>query len=173
MNPRLPPHFQLIHNTEAMKDDPGEESIIQALTGGLEWPRFVLEGPGDDAALLQDGQVLTTDLMVEEVHFDHKVSPEDLAWKLLAINASDVAACGATPTWALLSLALPQPLDGQWSERFALAFRESAKSLGVALIGGDTTRSPGPKILNLAMAGKCDGNPLLRSGASPQEHVGC
>ena len=93
-----------------MKDDPGEESIIQALTGGLEGPKFVLAGPGDDGALLQDGQVLTTDLMVENVHFDDAISPEDLAWKLLAINASDVAACGATPSWALLSVALPQPL---------------------------------------------------------------
>jgi len=134
-------------------------------------PQWVNTGPGDDAAILSDGQVLTTDMMVQEVHFDDSISPESLAWKLVAVNASDVAACGARPTWTLLSIALPDPLDRSWVERFSLAFNQRLKTLGIALVGGDTTRSPGPMVLNLCMAGQLEHAALLRSSAEPDQDI--
>lgn len=143
----------------------GENFVIRALTQGLVNPPWVKTGPGDDAAILADGQVLTTDMMVQGVHFDEAISPEALAWKLLAVNASDIAACGAHPTWVLLSIALPEPLDQGWVERFSKAFGDRIQTLTIALIGGDTTRSPGPLVLNLCMAGKLSGGALLRTGA--------
>lgn len=153
------------------KKQNGEAFVIQAFTDGSTLPSWVKTGPGDDAAILEDGQVLTTDMMVQGVHFDEAISPEALAWKLLAINTSDVAACGARPTWAMLSIALPEPLDQAWIERFSQAFQRRLLTLNIALIGGDTTRSPGPLILNLCVAGKLEGTALLRSGASPKEDI--
>ena len=161
---------QISHNG-AMKDDPGESSVISALTDSAALPAWVLHGPGDDAAILENGQVLTTDLMVEDVHFDSRISPEDLAWKLLAVNASDVAACGARSSWALLSIALPEPLDNDWVNRFSQAFKSHLATLKIALIGGDTTRSPKRKMLNLCLCGQLESAPLLRSSASPNEDV--
>jgi thiamine-monophosphate kinase len=90
---------------------------------------------------------------------------------LLAVNASDIAACGAHPTWALLSIALPDPLDRAWVERFSKAFGHRLQTLNIALIGGDTTRSPGSLVLNLCMAGKLVGDPLLRTGAQPGDDI--
>jgi thiamine-monophosphate kinase len=153
------------------KKQNGEAFVIQAFTDGYTLPPWVKTGPGDDAAILDDGQVLTTDMMVQGVHFDESISPEALAWKLLAINTSDVAACGAHPTWAMLSIALAEPLDETWIKRFSQAFQRRLLALNIALIGGDTTRSSGPLILNLCVAGKLDGPPLLRSGASPKEDI--
>jgi thiamine-monophosphate kinase len=153
------------------KDDRGESFVIGALTGKQPLPSWVRTGPGDDAAILEDGQVLTTDLMVQGVHFDEAIPPESLAWKLVAVNASDVAACGARPTWALLSIALPEPLDRDWVDRFSQAFVSRLTELNIALIGGDTTRSSGPILLNLAMAGQLVRKPLLRSTAGPDEDL--
>ena len=59
-----------------MKDDPGEASVISALTDSVDLPTWVLQGPGDDAAILDNGQVLTADLLIEGVHFDHGIQPE-------------------------------------------------------------------------------------------------
>jgi thiamine-monophosphate kinase len=153
------------------KKESGEDFVIRALTADQPNPSWVKTGPGDDAAILADDQVLTTDMMVQDVHFDQTLSPEDLAWKLIAVNASDVAACGALPTWAMLSIALPEPLDRTWSNRFSKAFRLRLGTLDIALIGGDTTRSSGPLVLNLCMAGKLNGPALLRSGAQASDDI--
>ncbi|MEC7241355.1 MAG: thiamine-phosphate kinase [Myxococcota bacterium] len=154
-----------------MKDDPGEASVIAALTDSVTLPDWVRHGPGDDAAILDDGQVLTTDLLVEGVHFDHRIGPEQLAWKLVAVNASDVASCGARSTWALLSIALPNPIDSEWLNRFSGALKHHLSELGIALIGGDTTRSPHTKVINLCLSGTLESAPLLRSTAGPDEDI--
>lgn len=154
-----------------MKDDPGEASVISALTDSVDLPTWVLQGPGDDAAILDNGQVLTADLLIEGVHFDHRIQPEQLAWKLVAVNASDVAACGARPTWALLSIALPRPIDEEWLSRFSTALKRHLSELGIALIGGDTTRSLRDKMVNLTLCGSLSAPPLLRSTAAPQQDI--
>ena len=154
-----------------MKDDPGEASVIAALTDSVDLPSWVLHGPGDDAAILDNGQVLTADLLVEGIHFDDRITPEQLAWKLVAVNASDVAACGARPTWALLSIALPHPIDTNWLGRFSRALKTHFSDLGIALIGGDTTRSPRDKMVNLSLCGTLESSPLLRSTAAPQQDI--
>ncbi len=122
-------------------------------------------GPGDDAAVLEDGTVLTCDAMIEGVHWDGRHGPEDVGWKLAACNASDVAACGARPTWALLALAVPRPLDRGWVSAFARGLGAGLARFGLGLLGGDTTASPGPRVASLTAAGQLVGPALLRSGA--------
>ena len=105
----------------------------------------VVVGIGDDAALLQPppGELLAvaTDTLNIDVHFPSDTAPADIGWKALAVNLSDLAAMGARPAWATLSLSLPAA-DAAWLERFLDGFLALADAHGVALVGGDTTRGP-------------------------------
>ncbi|MEY4719370.1 MAG: hypothetical protein RL563_1988, partial [Pseudomonadota bacterium] len=102
-------------------------------------------GIGDDCALLtlpsECELALTTDTMVEHVHFLSDVEPEALGHKLLAVNLSDLAAMGADPIAVTLALTLPR-VDESWLGAFAAGFLSLAKRFNVDLIGGDTTAGP-------------------------------
>lgn len=102
-------------------------------------------GIGDDAAILTPPPghelVVSTDTLVEGVHFSASTGARDLGWKALAVNLSDLAAMGATPAWALLALTLPQA-DRAFVADFADGFAELAAQHRVALVGGDTTSGP-------------------------------
>jgi thiamine-monophosphate kinase len=122
----------------------GEFDLIAILRDRVAIARAdVRLGIGDDAAILAAPAghqlVMTTDTLVGGVHFPHSTRPEDIGWKSLAVNLSDLAAMGATPAWVLLSLTLPDA-DRSFVERFADGFAELASQHHVALIGGDTTR---------------------------------
>ncbi len=124
-------------------------------------------GGGDDAALFRPSighqVVVSTDMLVEGRHFLPDAEPAALGWKTLAVNLSDIAAMGATPRWALLSLALPA-VDEDWIARFAAGLHECADHFDVDLIGGDTTR--GPLTLNVTALGElATGTAICRSGA--------
>lgn len=132
-----------------------------------------LLGVGDDAALIlpKPGMTLavTSDTLVEGTHFLPAVAPEDLGWKTLAVNVSDLAAMGAQPRWALLALSLPAA-DEVWLSAFAQGFFACAESFGVELIGGDTTR--GPLTLTVTLLGEVPpGLMLTRSGARPGDEI--
>ena len=105
----------------------------------------VILGIGDDAALLRvpEGHelVLSTDTLIAGVHFPIGTSAEDIGWKALAVNLSDLAAMGAEPTWMSLALTLPEA-DEAWLDGFLDGFCELADQHRVALVGGDTTRGP-------------------------------
>ena len=105
---------------------------------------------GDDAALVRARPgmqlAISTDMLVAGTHFLPDTDAEDLGWKTLAVNVSDLAAMGAEPRWALLALALPAA-DEAWIAGFARGLFACADAFGLDLIGGDTTRGP----LNLAV----------------------
>jgi thiamine-monophosphate kinase len=144
--------------------DSAEARIIhRALQGGYSARSGLLVPPGDDAAVLPDGWVLTTDHMVEGIHFDHRLSGADVGYKLVAVNVSDLAAMGARPSWALLNLAVPA--DDAWTLAFTDGLAEGLLRWGIDLIGGDTTRSPGPRFAGLTLAGRAPGPVLRRTGA--------
>ncbi len=107
-------------------------------------PNAIL-GVGDDAALLPvtPGKVLavSTDMLVSGRHFFADADPYLLGRKSLAVNLSDMAAMGARPRWATLSLALPDA-DANWLAPFSNGFYSMAGEYGVELIGGDTTKGP-------------------------------
>jgi thiamine-monophosphate kinase len=124
-------------------------------------------GVGDDCALLQPAPgmqlAVSTDLLVEGRHFLSTVDPRRLGHKALAVNLSDLAACGAQPLAFTLSLALPQ-VDAAWLGAFAQGLFALADAHGCELVGGDTTR--GPLAINITVFGEVPGGQaLLRSGA--------
>lgn len=130
-------------------------------------------GVGDDAALmaLTPGMVLavSTDMLVAGRHFFADADPRLLGRKTLAVNLSDMAAMGATPRWATLSLALPQA-DEAWLGAFAGGFFEMAERFSVDLVGGDTTG--GPLNLCVTIMGEVPaGMALRRSGARAGDDV--
>lgn len=127
----------------------------------------VVLGIGDDAALLTvpAGRelVVAVDTLVDGVHFPRHTAPADIGWKALAVNLSDLAAMGASPAWALLSLTLPDA-DAEFVEAFAEGFAQLAAPHRLALVGGDTTR--GPLSVSVTVHGFVPaGQALLRSGA--------
>ncbi|MES2639847.1 MAG: thiamine-phosphate kinase [Myxococcota bacterium] len=141
--------------------DPGEDWVIDRLTTRTALPAGLRVGIGDDAALFDDGRILTVDTMVEGVHWDDKLTPADVGWKLVAVNVSDIAAMGGRPTYALLALSLPSPLDRAWVDAFAGGLHAACARWGVALVGGDTTRAP-VRTASLTVGGHAS-RPVLRS----------
>lgn len=130
-------------------------------------------GIGDDAALLEvpagHELAVSTDVLVEGVHFIAGTDPADIGFKSLAVNLSDMAAMGAEPRWATLALTLPAA-DETWLSGFAAGFRELALRFDVALVGGDISR--GPLSINVQIMGVVPrGTALRRDGARPGDHV--
>jgi thiamine-monophosphate kinase len=134
-------------------------------------------GIGDDAAVLAvpEGQelLLTTDLLVEGVHFAlDGLRAEDLGWKSLAVSVSDIAAMGGRAAHAVVSVALRPEQTGDFADGLLAGLLRCAERYGVALVGGDTTRSPGPVVVNVALTGfAARGRAVLRSGARPGDAI--
>lgn len=147
-----------------------EQQIIDLLLGGPLDARRGLSAPGDDAVLAPGGAVVSVDTMVEGVHFDHRLSAADVGWKLVAVNASDIGACGRRPAWALLALSLPRD-DGAWLAGFATGLRAALARWSIDLLGGDTTRSPGPRFASLTIGSPPTGPAVSRSGARPGDDL--
>ncbi|MDN5849958.1 MAG: thiamine-phosphate kinase, partial [Nitrococcus sp.] len=128
----------------------------------------VILGVGDDAALVapRSGRclALSLDTLVAGVHFPIDAPVEDIGYKSLAVNLSDLAAMAAEPAWLLLALTLPQA-DPDWLERFARGLTALANETGMALIGGDISRGQAVAI-TVQVAGYVD-RPLRRDGARP------
>jgi thiamine-monophosphate kinase len=116
--------------------------------------RTAMLGVGDDCALVRVpadlALAVTTDMLIEGTHFLPESDPTRLGHKALAVNLSDLAAMGADPRWATLSLALPEA-DERWLESFARGLFDLAERYGVELIGGDTTR--GPRAISITALG--------------------
>ena len=147
----------------------GEFDLIERFFSRDAGRADVLLGVGDDAALLQvpPGQALVaaTDTLVEGRHFLSDAPAESVGHQALAVNLSDLAAMGAAPAWALLSLSLPGS-DAAWLEPFASGLYALAERHGVALVGGDTVR--GPRVVTVTALGFVEaGQALRRSGARP------
>jgi thiamine-monophosphate kinase len=128
----------------------------------------------DDAAILQArGQdlVVTTDAIVEGVHYLASDPPDTVARKALRTNLSDLAAKGATPAGFVLTLAL-RTADESWLEPFARALGEDANSFACPLLGGDTVSTPGPVTISITAFGRVpEGTMVRRSGAEPGDQI--
>jgi thiamine-monophosphate kinase len=149
--------------------DPGEQDVIAALTPGGPPGKGVVLGIGDDAAVLDGGALVTVDTMVEGVHWDSRLSAADVGWKLVAVNVSDIAAMGGTPTWAVLALSVPSPLDRAWIADFASGLHAACRRWGVQLVGGDTTRGA-QRTVSLTLGGVAR-SPVTRAGGRPDDDI--
>jgi thiamine-monophosphate kinase len=135
-------------------------------------------GIGDDAAVIRQfsGQetVITADLLVEDIDFRLKTTtPWLLGHKALAVSLSDIAAMGARPRYALLSLGVPSRIwDSSFVDKFYEGFLALAEQYGVALIGGDVSRTPQHVVIDSIVLGETErAHSILRSGARPHDHI--
>jgi len=159
----------------------GERALIRRITTRLaaSLPRrpWVHVGPGDDAAVLAPERgaydVLTTDAVVDGVHFDRTFVPlEAVGHRALAVNLSDLAAMGAHPRAALLSFVLPESLDAVEIDRLLDGLLPLASAHGVAIVGGNITRTTGPLVIDVTAIGTARPRTVLtRDGARPGDEV--
>jgi len=151
---------------------PGAEfDLIRSfLDAGAALPPGVVVGPGDDAAVLEGGWVVSTDLSVEDVHFRRAwLTDEEIGYRAAAAALSDLAAMGARPTAVLVSTAASR--DGAVDlPAVQRGVRAAAASVGAAVVGGDLSASPGPLFLDLVVLGRAD-RPVLRSGSRAGDEV--
>jgi thiamine-monophosphate kinase len=153
----------------------GEQEMIAAIRKralGTGWRKkgILSLGIGDDCAILRPRRnqevVVTTDLSLENVHFHRQWHPpESVGHRCLARGLSDLAAMGARPEAAFLSLALPEELTGEWVERFFNGLMGLAERCQVPLAGGDTAKAPMVIADIVLVGGVPKGEALLRSGA--------
>jgi thiamine-monophosphate kinase len=130
---------------------------------------------GDDTAVVRApaGTILfTTDIMVEGVHFDLSLTgPEDLGYKAMAVNVSDVAAMGGTPRRAVAAIGVRPGIEMEWLERLYNGMRECAGEFDAAVVGGDVSRSE-CLVISVALIGNPAGRlVVLRNGARPGDAI--
>lgn len=157
---------------EEIVKDVGEFGLIDRIAKDLIYrPELVVIGSGDDGAVYRVpagyDQVISTDTMVEGIHFIKKtMRPSDVGYKLCASNFSDMAAMGADAIGFVISAALPEQLPVSWVESLYEGIRECCSSYRVNLLGGDVTGSPGGVILTGTVVGMVPkGCAVTRSGA--------
>jgi thiamine-monophosphate kinase len=136
-------------------------------------PPWVRVGIGDDAAVVEPArnrlEVLSVDALVEGVHFDRRFTPADaIGHRALAINLSDLAAMGAEPRLALVSMALPQALALDDFDAVVAGLTRLAAEYGTHVVGGNLTRSPGPLVIDVTVTGTVKPRrAITRAGARP------
>ncbi|WP_346354863.1 thiamine-phosphate kinase [Azotosporobacter soli] len=141
-----------------------EDAIVEAAT--------VVAGIGDDAAVVlatpKHFQLLTTDMLVESVHFDlSTISPWQLGYKAIAVNLSDIAAMGGIPRQVLISLALPSDVTIEFVDGLYQGIKEICRQHVVNIVGGDTVSSPNGIVINVVVLGEVEPAYLQRrSGAN-------
>lgn len=151
----------------------GEDSLIARYFRPIATDPGAFRLDDDAAALNADGCdiVVTTDAIVEGVHFLPDDPPDTVARKALRVNLSDLAAKGATPAGFVLTLAL-RGADERWLQPFAAALGEDARQFGCPLLGGDTVSTPGPLMISVTAFGRVPAGKMVhRSGARPGERV--
>jgi thiamine-monophosphate kinase len=155
----------------------GEFGLIDRLTSQHQNIHHeTLKGVGDDAAVLDCGdfvQVVTTDLLLEGIHFDLMYHPlRHLGYKAVAVNVSDVCAMNARPTHITMSLGISNRFSVESIEEFYEGVYAACKQYDVDLIGGDTTSSRQGMVISVTALGKTTANQVVyRSGASPGDLV--
>jgi len=151
----------------------GEDSLIARYFRPLATDPGAFQLDDDAAALKANGDdiVVTTDAIVEGVHFLPDDPPDTIARKALRVNLSDLAAKGATPAGFVLTLALRNADEG-WLQPFASALGEDAAQFGCPLLGGDTVSTPGPLMISVTAFGRVPAGKMVhRSGARPGERL--
>ncbi len=153
----------------------GEDAVVAALIRGLPTRADVRVPAGDDCAVLGGPRekwwrLLKTDAVVEGVHFLAEEKPARVGWKALCRAISDIAAMGGSPEHALITLAVRAEATMAWVRGLYAGLQRAAQRFGVAIVGGETSRSPGPAFVSVALAGRVErARCTLRSGGKPED----
>lgn len=148
----------------------GEDRLVQQITARLARNSSVVLGPGDDCALVRfefadQLLVLKTDCVVEGVHFNAEARPAAVGWKAIARPLSDFAAMSAVPQSALVTLIAPPDTKPAWIRQLYRGFNKAAAAFGVAIVGGETSRTHGPLAISVSVSGAVEPNRwVARSG---------
>lgn len=144
-----------------------EKALIEKLRKQVLTDTTLSLGFADDCARIPNGDdlLVTTDSLIEDIHFRRAlIRPRDLGWKTLAVNLSDLASKGAAPVGFFLNWSLPKNIAEAWIDELLAGMNEAAIFAKCPLLGGDTTGSPGPIILQITAIGKSR-DPKIRSAA--------
>jgi thiamine-monophosphate kinase len=153
-----------------------EDELVAAIRKVLsgESPGVIV-GLGDDAAVVEAGagsQVLTSDMLVEGVHFDRSLmSARDLGVKSIVVNVSDVAAMAGSPRYALVSLGIPPEVEAAWVIELYGGMRAACAEYALALVGGDTNRADRVVISVTVVGEVAPGRAVTRAGAHPGDLI--
>lgn len=153
----------------------GEFGLIDLMKKALPGvPRNVI-GIGDDTAVVpldrNNVLLLTTDMLVEDVHFHRRMPLEQVGYKAMACSISDIAAMGGIPQYAVISLGTPAREQKQNILKMYQGIRRAASKFRVAVVGGDTVKSE-KVVINVAMTGRAQrGKVVVRSGARPGDAI--
>ena len=155
----------------------GEFEFISRL--GLDLPDLpgVVKAVGDDTAVLgpdQEGRLflLTTDTIVEQVHFLSSTPHFDVGWKAMASNISDIAAMGGRPMHAVVALSAPESIELSRLDELYDGMKAVADKFGVRIVGGDTTRSKQGLVITVTLTGQVERERVaLRSAAKPGDQI--
>jgi thiamine-monophosphate kinase len=153
-----------------------EAELIQIYLAPLARAHAGSFGLNDDCAILTPTPgtelVVTTDAVAADVHFFADDAPEDIAWKALAVNVSDLAAKAASPRLYQMALSFPEAPTHAFMERFAAGLAAAQTAFGIVLSGGDTDRRPGPMSITITALGEIPaGLRLTRAGASSGDAI--
>jgi len=144
----------------------GEEQFIAEhlapLTRGIPSAFDLRDDCAEWTLLPGHSLVVKTDPIVEGVHFFSEDTPEDLAWKALAVNVSDLVAKAARPVAYLMALTLPARPQDNWMRRFASGLSDAQQAFGCVLVGGDTDQRDGPLSIAITMLGETPSDGMIR-----------
>lgn len=154
-----------------------EARLVEEITRSLPLGENVRVGAGDDCAVVGSPRaarwtLLKADAVVEGVHFLRTDDPRRVGWKALCRAISDIAAMGGVPEHALVTIAISRDEEVARVKALYAGLRKAARRFGVSIVGGETSRSPGPLFINVALTGwverkRC----VLRSGAKPGDAI--
>jgi thiamine-monophosphate kinase len=155
----------------------GEDALVAALLRNAPSAPGVIQGPGDDCAVIGSPRaklwrLLKTDCVIETVHFLPSDPPEKVGWKALARAVSDIAAMGGRPQHALITLAISPEEELKRATGIYAGIRKCAAKYGIAIVGGETARSPGPMFISVMLSGEVERHRcVFRSGGKPGDRL--
>ena len=154
-----------------------EEDLVQLLTRDLPAGRGVKVGIGDDSAAVLPCRagwlrLLKTDCVIEGIHFRREDDPVKVGWKAMARATSDIAAMGGLPRYALVTLAVPVTEEVRYLKRLYRGISSLAAEFDIGVIGGELSRSPGPRFIAVDMTGEVErAGCVTRTGGKPGDRL--
>ncbi|HLF94545.1 MAG TPA: thiamine-phosphate kinase [Planctomycetota bacterium] len=154
----------------------GELDLIRWIRARIPRRRPGVEvDSGDDAAVVRLGKgkvLFKTDSVIDGVHFDGRTArPEEIGHKAIGRCLSDLAAMGGIPTFAVVAMMVPKTAREGWIQRVMVGMERTARAFDTAIVGGDLKSHKGKLAIAVAMLGRLEGPPVLRSGARPGDAI--